>query len=318
MRRTSGDASTSSDETVRCSSAPRPESPGGEREERRRHVGHPRVDAERRGDAARELGRRDRLAVRGEPRAADGAGHLEQRGDGVREIAHVEEVAPVVDPAERQSCAARDGIEQRQEIALDARPVDERKPQHDRVERGSGRDGREAPLGVGLAARIRVLRDQRIVRPERPAGQRRLAVDLDRAREDESPHAGAHRRRGEALGRDDIGGLVERRRIGRMFRSARARDRRDARPPPRRRGWHRAPHRTPSRDLRSPQSERRGTCRPPANASRPRRTRGRSRRSARRARARRSRRRRSRRPGPRTCLSWPWREPQTNRQPCLP
>ena len=215
MRRTRGEASTSSEETVRRSSAPRPvtaaasvSSDGGTFGTR---GATPSAAATRRTSSG--------VATASPSDASHapptGSGASTSADDRMHEVADVEEIAPVRNAAERQQRFARDGVEQRSEIALDARPVDEREPQHDRVERRSRRDRRQRALGLHLAARIRIVRRKRVVGPERAARHCRLAVDLDRAREHEPPHARPHRGRREALRRDDVRRLVEGAWIGR-------------------------------------------------------------------------------------------------------
>ena len=78
---------------------------------------------------------------------AGGTWRVQRRVDRLDEIADVEQAAPIADRAQRQPAPARDLVEQRREIALDARTVDERQPQHDRRHRRSAADAGERALG---------------------------------------------------------------------------------------------------------------------------------------------------------------------------
>ena len=275
MRRASGEASTSSDSDGRATNAPRPVSLRRQHDERLRHIEHASGRP-----APRRRGARARPWTPLSPSAAKGmrlrrCRRIDQRDDRLHEIADVEQIAPVRDRAERQRRAARDRIEQRQEVALDARPVDERQPQHDGAERCSApRSPRAFARLPACCARTRRA-DQRVVGAKRPAGHRRFAVHLDRAREHEPPHARAHRGGRHALERDDIRGVIQRRGSA-PSRAAHARDRRDARSRPRRRRSRRARCRTPSRDRRPRACACRGAP-SPAACGRPRRTGGPSR-----------------------------------------
>ena len=165
---------------------------------------------------------------------------VERRIDRVDEIADVEQAAAIADRRQRQPPLARDFVEQRREIAFHARAVHQRQAQHDRRHRRGAGDRRELALGVELAARVGVARVGRIVRTERTPGRARLAVDLDRAREHEARHAGAHGGAREPRGRRRRSPPRTPRPDRRRSRPARARARRDARPPTRRRRARRA------------------------------------------------------------------------------
>ena len=116
--------------------------PPREREQRHRHGGQPCLDAERAGDRPRRGPERPRRRV-GDAVDADGCDRrIEHRVDRRRR-----------DCRRRAGCAAsriapsgsdaspRDGVDEGEEVALHARPVDERQAQHDRGERGARGDG---------------------------------------------------------------------------------------------------------------------------------------------------------------------------------
>ena len=169
----SGDASTASDVATRCSSARRPARRAASRAAARDRP-QPRRDAERRGDAPHEIGRRHGLAVgdRATRRAAASAAIDERRDRVPRDCRR---------RADRAGCRSRrSGSDARRATAsssarklpLHAGTVDERQPQDDRRHR---RAGARAP-----AARAR---------PRPCSARRHPAARADRRRETGGPAA---------------------------------------------------------------------------------------------------------------------------------
>ena len=130
---------------------------------------------------------------------------VEQLDDRVHQIAHVQHATAVVDATERQRRAACDRAPQRQKVAAHARTVHQRRAQDRQRQARRVGDFSESLLGLPLRSRISVFRMRRIGLAKRPARRRRLAVDLDRAHENEARNTCAHGRSRKPFAGDDVG-----------------------------------------------------------------------------------------------------------------
>ena len=136
--------------------------PGREPQQRARKGEQPRGPAERAPDGAAQFRRRHRRAV------AHGVGPALRRAgkageNRVYQVADVDQAAAVLDARQRQRPATVDGAHQREEVRFDARAVDERRAQDDRLEAG---EAEERLLGLQLRAAVGVIRLRRLERAE--------------------------------------------------------------------------------------------------------------------------------------------------------
>ena len=112
-----------------------------------------------------------------------GAGH-----DQMHQIVQRQQAAAVVDSAQRQGQTALQRAQQAREIGLDARAVDQGRSDDDQLHASLRGNRAQTLLGLPFGHRIGVLRRRHIGGRERPARDRGLAVHLDGAEENETPH----------------------------------------------------------------------------------------------------------------------------------
>ena len=169
------------------------------------------VHAQRRCDHADQMRRRYRTRVGDRQRLPGERGHVERRGDGGDRVADVEQAAPIVHAGEWQAALCRDRLDQQREVALHARAVHQRQAQDHTFHVAVAASLPYHVLGFGLAPRVGVARLRRVSGAKRTARSRRLAVDLDRAREHDTAHLRAARGVEQAARHMDVGDDVRRR-----------------------------------------------------------------------------------------------------------
>ncbi len=165
----------------------------------------------------------DMLSLVGERQHfADERGSSQRRVDRADRVADVEEAALVGHTRERQPAARGDRFQQLQEITFHAGPVDQRHAQHHSFDAAGLRDFQQHVLGFGLAHRVRAAGMRWIPCPKRATWRRRVAVDLDGARQDHATHSGGHRGVEKTTHHMDIGDDVRRGTCGALAQHVRA------------------------------------------------------------------------------------------------